>query len=125
MHFAAGLLPLLLVCFVSPAAAAPKLRLTSTTVGPISIAQGGNPNAQTLEAFNAGDGSLSLSATSNASWVTAAAGSSRPCATQEGTCVPLTFTFQTSGLARGIFTAAVTVNDPNALDAPQVVTVTV
>ena len=39
--------------------AAPKLRLSTSTIGPYSIAVGANGAVQTLEAWNAGDGALS------------------------------------------------------------------
>ncbi len=105
--------------------AAPKLRLVTTTVGPVSVTQGSNPNAQTVEAYNAGDGNLNLSATSTVAWVSASIGGSRPCNLREGSCLPVNFQFQTNELAAGTYTGTVTLRDPNALDAPQNITVTV
>ncbi|MDX1983162.1 MAG: hypothetical protein SFV51_23015 [Bryobacteraceae bacterium] len=105
--------------------AAPKLRLTSTTVGPVSATQGQNPPAQVVEAFNAGDGALALQFSSTATWVTASAGAARQCSQRAGSCIPVSFAFNSAALAAGTQTAVVTVNDPNALDAPQTVTVTI
>lgn len=105
--------------------AAPKLRLVTTTVGPVSVSQGANPNAQTVEAYNAGDGNLNLSAASSVAWVSASVGGARPCNLREGNCLPVNFQFQTNSLAAGVHTGTVTLTDPGALDAPQNITVTV
>ena len=117
--------PAVLFLFPGLLAASPKLRLSASTVGPVSIAQGANGSAQTVEAYNLGDGSLSLTATSSATWIGASVGAQRACTTRSGLCVPLTFALNTSGLAAGISTGIVTVSDPNAVDAPQTITVTV
>lgn len=124
------LLPVFLVsCMAAlPSAlhAAPKLRLQSATVGPVSITQGSNGPQQTVEAFNAGDGSLNLQLSASASWITPTLGGVRGCSLgQAETCLPVNIGFQTSGLARGTYTGLVTVSDPNALDAPQIITVTI
>lgn len=106
------------------------LRLVNSVVGPVSAAVGTPPAVQTLEAYNAGDGSLSLTATPDASatWLTASVGAARTCTTTTAaaSCLPLTFTFKTASLVAGIYTAGVTVTGANhAVDSPQVVTVTV
>lgn len=123
------LLPVFLVgCMVvmpSALQAAPKLRLQTATVGPVSISQGSNGPTQTVEAFNAGDGNLNLQVAASANWINAAVGGARGCSLgQATTCLPLNIAFQTTGLARGTYTGIVTVSDPNALDAPQIITVT-
>lgn len=105
--------------------AAPQLRLVSTTVGPVSIAQGSNGPAQVVEAYNNGDGALNLSAISSSAWAQPSVGASRTCSTQQGTCIPIQIALSTASLARGMHTAIITVRDPNAIDAPQTVTVTV
>jgi uncharacterized protein (TIGR03437 family) len=120
----------LLISISGSLQAAPMLRLVNSVVGPVSATVGTPPGAQTLEAYNAGDGSLSLSATpaSTATWLAAAVGASRACTTTTAasSCIPLTFTFNTASLAAGMYTTAVTVSDANnAVDSPQVVTVTV
>jgi len=58
--------------------AQPRLRLTETALGPISVAVGANGAAQTVEASNIGSGSLALSFSSNATWLAASAGAQRP-----------------------------------------------
>jgi adhesin/invasin len=40
-------------------------------------------------------------------------------------CLPIQFQFQTASLANGSYSGEITVSDPNALDAPQIVTVIV
>ncbi len=110
---------------VSSLAAAPKLRLVSSTVGPLSITQGANGAVQTVEAYNGGTGALSLSAASSVSWFTPTVGASRACTGRTGTCIPVQLTLQTSSLAKGSYTGTLTISDPNAIDAPQTVTVTV
>lgn len=106
------------------------LRLTTSTLGPFSVAQGSNYQAQTIEAYNAGTGTLNLTATvaqTATSWLAANVGTARTCTTTRAasSCIPINFTFNTSSLAAGTYTGIVTINDPNAVDAPQTVTVTV
>ena len=105
--------------------AAPRLRLVSSTVGPVSIAQGSNGSAQTVEAYNAADGSLNLSLTPSVSWIAGTVGAQRACSSRSGLCTPLQFALNTSALPAGTATGIVTVSDPNAVDAPQTISVTV
>ncbi len=107
--------------------ASPTLRLSSAAVGPVSFAAGANGATQTVEAENIGDGTLSLSATASDSWLAPTIGAARPCTTAgfSGNCFPVQIGFQTTGLAKGIYTGIVTVSDPNSIDAPQDITVTV
>ena len=94
--------------FAATAFAAPKLRLVTTTVGPISIAVGANGPAQSLDAYNAGDGALNLRLTSNQTWVSATAGAQTQCRQRAGLCIPINFAFATSsryqkvGIRRGV-----------------------
>ncbi len=107
--------------------AQPKLRLSTTTVGPVPFAQGALAGGQTVEARNAGTGSLNLTVASDVPWMAALVGASRTCTSAgfTGTCVPINIGFQTTTLARGTYTGTLTVRDPNAIDAPQYVTVTI
>jgi uncharacterized protein (TIGR03437 family) len=95
------------------------------------VAPGAAAPIQTLEAFNIGDigdGSLSLSVSvpPGVAWLAASVGAAHTCMNSStGSCIPLEFTFDTAGLAQGTYTAFVTVSDPQAADAPQVVSVTV
>lgn len=113
--------------FSGALSAAPLLRLVSTTVGPVSVAQGSNGAAQTVEVYNAGDGALSPKLFSSVSWITTSVGSPRACSSRPGTCTPLQISLNTSGLAAGMSTGIVTVADNNTsvVDAPQSITVTV
>jgi uncharacterized protein (TIGR03437 family) len=106
------------------------LRLVSSTVGPVSVAAGAS-STQTAEAYNAGDSTLALQLSvdsSSKSWLAAATGASRACTTTTAasSCIPLVFTLNTQSLTnKKIYTGVVTVSDPNAVDAPQTITVTV
>ena len=105
--------------------AAPQLRLEETTVGPVSIPAGQDGLLQTVEAYNAGDGGLQLAVQSSDAWLEAAIGANRACSSRAGICTPINIRPRTAGLAKGIHTGTVTVLDPNAVDAPQTITVTV
>ena len=117
------------VLFSLPAilTAAPRLSLSTTALGPISIAQGGNGGTQTVEAGNIGDGTLSApTLSSSVSWISASVGAQRTCITMRAAqCFPLQLALNTAQLPAGLSTGIVTVNAPNAIDAPQTITVTV
>ncbi len=95
--------------------AAPQLRLSTAAVGPVFVAVGQNGAAQSVTASNIGDGSLALSAAANVSWLT-------PSVAAPGT---IKIALNTAALTRGSYTGVVTVSDPNAVDAPQTIVVTV
>lgn len=122
-----AILPLVLSLLAGPAVlfGQATLRLVTTTVGPLTFATGGVPPSQTVEAFNAGSGNLNLTLSSSVPWMNANVGTSRNCTTRSGQCLPITISFQTGTLTRGIYTGILTVRDPNAIDAPQTVTVTI
>ena len=105
--------------------AAPKLRLDKTTIGPISIATGANGPSQTVNANNAGDQPLHLTATSSASWLSATVQPIQSCGTLGANCSPIIVNLSTQSLAKGTYTGTLTISDPNAIDAPQTITVTV
>jgi uncharacterized protein (TIGR03437 family) len=114
-----------LIFFASlPLFGAAKLRLDTTALGPFSIAAGANGTTQTVNATNGGDSALNLSAKSSASWLVPSVGGLQPCSLL-GTCMPITIALNTASLAKGTYTGVVTVSDPNAIDAPQTITVTV
>lgn len=113
------------VFFAAGVSAAPRLRLVSSTIGPVTIATGSNGNSQTVEAYNAADGSLNLKLTPSVSWISATVGAQRACLTRTGLCIPLQVALNTASLPAGTVTGTVTVSDPNAVDAPQTITVTV
>ncbi len=114
----------LVVLGAAAVSASPKLRLSNTALGPFSIATGANGAAQTVEASNAGDGSLNLRVASSVPWLAPSTGALHPCSVR-GNCIPINIAIQTATLAKGMFTGLVTVSDPNAMDAPQTITVTV
>lgn len=120
-------LPLLAIgiCTVGIAAAQPRLRLSETTLGPISIAVGANGAPRTIDATNSGSGTLTLTARSSVSWIAPTIGAPRVCSQGGNTCVPVQFALNTASLTRGSYTGIVTVSDPAAIDAPQTITVTV
>src|SRR5258708_6642455 len=105
--------------------AAPKLRLVQTALAPVTIAQGSNGPVQSVDARNAGDGSLSLQLSSSATWLVPSLGPAHTCADGNGACIPIQMALQTASLAKSAYTGIVTVNDPNAIDAPQTIAVTV
>ena len=110
--------------------AAPMLRLATTAVVPVPLPAGASGGTQIVEAYNAGDGSLSLSGnpTSSVSWIATSYGASRACTTTtaSATCIPIQLALNTSALAAGTYTGSVTVNcAANVADAPQTITVTV
>jgi uncharacterized protein (TIGR03437 family) len=118
-----GLLALFLLA--GSLSATPKLRLVSTTVGPVSIATGSNGSTRTVESYNAGDGTLVPQLTASATWMVPTVGATRSCTSRSGSCIPLNIALQTASLTKGIYTGTVTVSDSNAIDAPQTITVTV
>ena len=105
--------------------AAPRLGLSTVAVGPVYVSPGANGQTQTVEAFNAGDGTLNLSAVTSASWLAATVGAPRACTTRAGNCNPIGIALNTSALGAGIYTEFVTLSDPAAVDAPVDISVTV
>lgn len=115
---------LTLLVFGAALQAAPRLRLSRTTVGPVVVNTGANGPAQTLDAANLGDGSLNLTFSSSATWLAATAGAARACSLSQS-CVPVNLALNTAALARGRYTGILTIRDGNAIDAPQTVSVTI
>lgn len=118
----------LLLISISSVAAAPKLRLSGTAIGPYSIAAGANGSTQNIEAWNAGDGALSLSVGSSAAWAVPTVSAKLNCtAGGIGKCQSIQVALQTAALTAGTHTATVTVTvmDPAAVDAPQTIIVIV
>ena len=102
------------------------MRLSTTSLMPLSVVVGSSPAAQVIQISNAGGGTLAPTVTSGATWVQAAIGTAAPCTGGvAGSCIPLTVTYKTAALAAGTYTAFLSVSDPNAIDSPQTVSVTV
>lgn len=117
---------LFLIALTSAAmSAAPRLGLSATSVGPVTIMTGTNGPNQTVQAYNFGAGSLTLTAQPTASWLAASVGSQTSCPQASGGCYPITISLNTSALVGGTFTEYVIVTDPNAVDSPQTIAVTV
>jgi uncharacterized protein (TIGR03437 family) len=116
----------LIVCSVLMGAvsAAPKLELLTTVVS-VAAPVGGAAPSETDVAINAGDGTLSLvlSVSPGSQWLSVSVGSPYVCS-YSSECHLILFGFTPSTLAAGNYTARVTVSDPNAVDSPQVVIVT-
>ncbi|MBN1529109.1 MAG: PQQ-dependent sugar dehydrogenase, partial [Thermoleophilaceae bacterium] len=95
----------------------PALAVSRTALSFSGTQGGANPAAQTFDVTNTGGGTLSYTATENASWLTVApASGSAPQA--------VTATVSTAGLAAGTYTAPVTVTAPGATGSPKTVDVT-
>jgi len=105
--------------------AAPHLVLSTNSVGPIQIPPGSNGPTQTVTAQNVGTGTLSLSAAASASWLSATIGTAMSCSGGSATCYPVTIALNTSALAAGSYTGYVLLSDPNAIDSPQEIAVSV
>lgn len=116
----------ILLCFGAAAAlhAAPILLLSQTALGPFPIPQGQNGTTQIVSATNIGSGSLNLSVTSSDTWLVATLGKPGVCG-DVGSCIPVQMALQTAGLANGTYTGFVTLTDPNSVDTPQTISVTV
>jgi uncharacterized protein (TIGR03437 family) len=121
-----SILAALLLMSLSPRLdAAPRLVLSATTLTPAPISPGSNGPAQSVEAKNGGDGTLNLTASSTASWLSATVGALKPCVVLTGTCNPVTITLATASLGAGTYTEFITLTDPNAVDSPQQIAVTI
>jgi uncharacterized protein (TIGR03437 family) len=117
-------LALLVLLLATPLAAAPKLRLSTAALGPLTIPAGQNGPLQIIEAANFGDGNLSLAVSSSVPWINPTVGATRPCNLRPF-CLPVTLALNTSALPRGKYSGVVTVSDPAALDAPQTIAVAI
>lgn len=113
LRLATSVSALFFVMSAAGAFAAPKLRLSTTAVGPVVVAQGGSANAPGVDFSNAGDGNLNLSATSSVSWINSTVSGSK-----------IQMSLAAGSLARGTYTGFVSVKDPSAVDAPQTISVT-
>ncbi len=103
MVFSPKVFPAAVLCltFSSVLSATPRLGLSATTIGPVNIPTGTNGANQTVQVYNYGDGTLTLTATSSASWLSAAVGSETSCAQAAGGCYPITISLNTSAPGGG------------------------
>src|SRR5579872_3602912 len=104
--------------------AAPQLRLTQTAVGLTIVTPGQDGPTQSVDAGNIGDGTLNLTVTASVPWIAPTLGQPHNCSFSDS-CVPILIGLQTASLGNGSYTGTVTVSDPNAIDSPQTITVTI
>ena len=114
---------ILFLVFAPALTAAPRLFLGQTALV-ISVAPGANGPTQEIDSLNIGDGTLKLQLSSSVSWLIPSLGPQHPCSLRIN-CVPVEIALETSSLANGTYTGTIVVSDPNAVDAPQFITVTV
>ncbi len=133
---------LLSVFVVAPAGGAPMLRLNipRATVAmpdallgstgeqlPVWISAGTDgPTNISIEAWNGGDGNLALGVNGGTSdWLAPELGGMAPCSFDSTrTCQEIRVLFEAASLPGGAYRGKVVVSDPNAVDAPQRVPVT-
>jgi uncharacterized protein (TIGR03437 family) len=115
-------MPLLLATGLS-AAPAPRLNLVQTSLD-VSVDVGSNSYTYTVYTFNIGGGTLNLTASSSVPWLVPTVGSVTLCGLRGG-CYPVSIAFMTGSLAAGTYTGVITFTDPNAIDSPQYLYVTV
>ena len=95
---------------------------------PVWIPSGTNgPGGIFIEAWNSGDGNLNLQVSGGFSpWLQPRLSGSQGCSFDPGrSCQIIDVLFDSSGLPNGTFQGNITVSDPNAMDAPQRVPVTI
>jgi uncharacterized protein (TIGR03437 family) len=105
--------------------AAPRLSLSATTLPTVTVPTGANGTSQIVQAYNLGSGTLNLTASVSASWLAATVGAQTSCTQASGGCYTVTIALNTASLAAGTYTEYVTLTDPNAVDSPQSIAVTV
>lgn len=125
----------LLVCFTcllgaGALAAQPRLelRIPASLTRPIWIPSGTNgPTDLFLEAFNAGDGQMTVAANGNfAPWLTPQVAAGIPCSFDGSTtCSRVSVLFATSALEDGEYRGSVQITADGAIDAPQTLDITI
>jgi hypothetical protein len=100
------------------AAPQPTILLNKTSLSPVSV-EGANPPNDTFTVSNVGGGTLNFTVTDDTSWLTVSptSGSTTTAART------ITVQYSTTSLAAGVYTATITVSDPNATNNPQTITV--
>ena len=107
--------------------ASPQLQLSQTALF-TAVPEQKQTVVGTIRAANTGDGALQLSFAPTASWLSAAiAGAPAGCASYPNAtqCFGIQITVDTTSLPVGSYAGNVYVNDPNAIDAPQNIVVTI
>ena len=114
---------LFLLFGAAAANAAPQLVLNQTAFT-VAVVPGSDGATQTVDAGNVGSGTLNLTSSSSVPWLAPAVGKTTTCSLK-GPCTPIAIALQTAALAAGTYTGIVTIADPDAVNAPQFVSVTV
>jgi uncharacterized protein (TIGR03437 family) len=94
-----------------------------TSFNLIPVAAGSNGPTLSVDTENSGTGALNLQLSSSVPWLVPTLGKEHGCFFSR--CTPVMIALNTSSLANGNYTGTVTVADPDALDAPQRITITV
>lgn len=104
--------------------AAPRLSLSTNVVGTVNLPTGAN-GGEFVQAVNLGDGVLALTPQSSAAWLSATVGIRGSCTGAGGNCYLVSIALNTAGLAPGKYVGSILLTDPNAVDSPQDIIVTV
>lgn len=125
-HKSKGISAPIFVCltFAPLLGAMPRLSLNTNTIGSVNIAPGTNGSA-TVQATNIGDGTLNLTAGASAPCLSATVGAQGSCSNPGGSCYAVSIALNSGTLAPGTYTEYITLSDPNAIDSPQSIAVTV
>jgi uncharacterized protein (TIGR03437 family) len=104
--------------------ATPRLALVPpSSFSLVPVAVGSNGPTVSVDTQNVGNSPLHLELSSSVAWLVPTLGKTHGCFLRE--CTPVMIALQTSSLTAGTYTGIVTVTDPDALDAPQTISVTV
>jgi hypothetical protein len=97
----------------------PEISLTPTSLAPATLL-GEDAGDQQFTVTNSGSGTLEYTVADDQTWLSV----SPPGGTSDGEMNTITVSYTTAGLDGGVHTATITVRDPNALNDPQTVDVT-
>jgi hypothetical protein len=98
--------------------APPQIVLSTNTLTQ-SVKRNKDADAQSFTVSNGGGGTLEYAISDDAGWLSCAPASG----TSTGEADTVTVNYSTSGLAVGVYTATITVSDPDATNSPRTVTV--
>ncbi len=104
--------------------ASPRLSLSTHTVGTVNLPSGAN-GGEFVQATNLGDGVLALTPTSSAPWLSATVGPRGSCTSSGGNCYLISIALNTAALSPGMYVGSILLTDPNAVDSPQDIIITV
>ncbi len=97
----------------------------STTSLTAQVAAGSNAPSTSFDISNTGGGTLTPTFATSATWLTAAVSTATTCTATAGSgCQVVSVSFNSASLAPGSYTASIYVSDATAVNAPQIVNVT-